>query len=224
MKKFFCAAFCLALLFSFFGCANNEGREAAPEPDEDIYYTVNNETVTAEEIEYFKEKYTAEVMLKFTSEYGAVFDENFWSTPYEGVTPQEYLDSLVKEVAARAKIELVLCRENGIYEDISFRGLYNLALEYNKAHKDTVSVGLQTIPMATFYTYYIDNGVMELKNILGEGELAPTDQETEQMLVTVKEKYPKLSEDEQLAVARDILTENKYAEYINELYEAASIK
>lgn len=208
--------FCCVLIFLLLcGCdANNAQNETT------ISYTVQNETVEQEEIDYFTTKNKTNVMGKFITEYKAEFDEDFWTTEYDGITPQEYLDGIVKEESIKAKIQLILCREHGIYTDISYSGLYDKAIEYNKTHENSQSVGLTSIPLDSFYDYYLDNGIMELKNILETDKLAPNEEELNEKLKEVKEKYPDKDETEQISIAKDIITEEKYDKYIEELYNA----
>lgn len=207
-------ALCIALvIISFCSCKNTEN-----EIKDETIYTINNEIVTQAEAEYFTKKIKPEIISHYIAEYSVVYDESFWTTEYDGTTPQEALENAVKEQIALAKIQLILCREHGIYEDISYRGLYGLALQYNEAHKNNQSVGLTSIPMDSFYDYYLDNGIMELKNILGENELKPTEDEINNTINEIKKKYPNKTEDEQLSIANDIIVEKKYDDYISKLY------
>lgn len=218
MKKSICILLSIFLLFSFTACGNGNKKGT------ETVFTVNSFPVTKKETDYFSAKHRTSVMSKYIKEYDAVIDDGFWNTEFDGITPQEYLDSLVKKDAVSAKIQLILCLENGIYSDISFNGLYSLALEYNEDHSQAKTVGLQTVPLESFYDYYIDNGVMELKNILGEGMLAPTAEETEKELIEVRKKYPDKAEHEQLLIAKDIIIEEKYAEMLEEMISRAEIE
>lgn len=190
---------------------------------EEPAFTVNGEEVSLEEVSYFEEKERTAVITKFIYEYSTEYDENFWNKEFDGITPRKYLDDKVKEEVIKAKIQLVLCRENNIYTDISYEGLYRAAVNYNNTHKDTQTVGINTINLDSFYHYYLDNGVMELKNILGETTLAPTQQEIDEEMVNVNKKFPDKTEEEKLLITKDILTENKYDKYIESLYKEAKI-
>lgn len=214
MKKSICILLALIFLFSFASCKEKS----------ETVFTVNSAPVSKEETEYFAAKHRTAVMSKYINEYDAVVDNNFWNTKFGETTPQEYLDSLVKKDAVSAKIQLMLCFDHGIYSDISYNALYNLALEYNEEHSGIKTVGLQTIPLESFYDYYIDNGVMELKNILEKNELAPTEEEINEKLVEIKEKYSDKEETEQLAIAKDIIVEEKYADMLEEMITRADIK
>lgn len=207
----------LIFLFSFASCGESH------KGNSETVFTVNSTPVTKEEVDYFAAKHRTAVMSKYINEYDAVVDNDFWNTKFGETTPQEYLDSLVKKDAVSAKIRLMLCLDHGIYSDISYNALYNLALEYNEEHSGIKTVGLQTIPLESFYDYYIDNGVMELKNILGENELAPTEDEINEKLVEIKRKYSDKDEHEQLAIAKDIIVEEKYSEMLEEMITHADI-
>ncbi len=207
LKIFFCCLFIIIL------CSCNNA------VDEKVVFTLNGENVTQSEIDYFTEKYRSQVMSEYITKYGAEINDTFWQTEFDGQTPQEYLDSLVEEETFKAKIQLVLCRENGIYEDISFNGLYNLAVKYNEENSDNNSVGIKTIPLNNFYDYYLDNGVMELKNILGENKLAPTEDELNLKIKEIKAKYKDKDDEEISLISKDILVEEKYDLYLEKLYK-----
>lgn len=191
--------------------------------EETSVFTVNGESVMQSEIDYFTEKHRSTVISKFIYEHGAEFDESFWNREFDGTTPQKYLDSLVKEDVIKAKIQLALCRENKIYNNITYQGLYNLAVRYNNAHSSEGTVGINTISLDTFYDYYIDNGVAQLKNILEENELAPSQTEINEKLNDIKNKYPDKSQEELELIAKDVLVEEKYDKYIENLYINAKI-
>lgn len=214
MKNLIKISLCLILIFIL--CSCSESKETNK-----TVFTVNGEAVTQNEIDYFTNQNRSRVMSKFITEYGAEINDTFWQTEFDGQTPQEYLDALVQEKAIKAKIQLVLCRENGIYEDISYESFYNLAIKYNEENSDKLSVGINTIPLDNFYDYYIDNGVMELKNILGETKLSPTTDELNSKIKEIKDRYKDKDEEELTLIAKEILVEEKYNEYTEDLYQNA---
>ncbi len=200
-------------------CSCGVGGPAELEP---LNAYINGEPVFWEEIDYFEDQYRSEVMSKFIYEYDAVPDENFWNTPVNGQTPQQYLDNLVKEKILKAKIQLILCRENNIYEDISIDTFWQMKEQHNKTFVNNQTIGINKIPDA-YYDYYIDNGVMELKNALENSTLAPTDDEIANKMISVKDKYPDKTEDEQLSIAKDMIVEEKYDAYIEKLCAEAEV-
>ncbi len=200
-------------------CSCRVGGPAELEP---LNAYINGEPVSWEEIDYFKDQYRSEVMSKFILEYDAVPDEKFWNTPVNGITPERYLYNITKEEVLKAKIQLILCRENNIYEDISIDTFWQMKEQHNKTFVNNETIGINKIPDA-YYDYYIDNGVMELKNVLENSTLAPTDDEIANKMLSVKDKYSDKTQDEQLSIAKDILVEEKYDAYIEKLCAEAEV-
>lgn len=212
MKKILTLFLALFLLCSCSATKNN------------VLYFVNGENVTQSEKDYFLVKLRPEVISEYIFEYEIEFDENFWSTPINGQTPQQYVDSLVEKEIIKAKVQLILCKEKGIYEYISFDYLYNKAVEFNKENEKNETVGINNIPLENFYDYYLDNGVAEVKNILGESTLKPTEDEIKNKSEEIKEKYPDKDNEELSSIAKDIMVEEKYEAYIKKLCAEAEVK
>ncbi|MBQ6863070.1 MAG: hypothetical protein IJO14_02405 [Clostridia bacterium] len=196
-------------LFLFCSCAKDEADTTVA--------VVNGETVTKEEFDYFKARQRANVINYYISAFDAEVDEDFWQTDFNGTTPEKDLEDRAINECIKAKIQLVLCRENGIYDDISFVGLRQKAENFNSQDKSG-AIGLKTIDMSAFYTYYIDTGVMELKNILGEKELAPTEEEINACL----ENFG--TQEENYTAARKTAIAKKYDDMIEKLCEEAVIQ
>ena len=178
---------------------------------------VNGETVTQEEFDYFKARLRADVINYYNSEFDAKVDEDFWQTDFNGITPEKDLEDRAVSECVKAKIQLVLCRENGIYDDISFTGLRQRAESFNSQDKSG-AIGLKTIEMDTFYTYYIDTGVMELKNIFGEKELAPTEEEINACLENLG------TQEDNYTAARKTAISKKYDDMIEKLCKEADVQ
>lgn len=196
-------------LFLFCSCAKDKADSTVA--------VVNGETVTKEEFDYFKARQRANVINYYISAFDAAVDEDFWQTDFNGTTPEKDLENRAINECIKAKIQLVLCRENGIYDDISFVGLRQRAENFNSQDKSG-AIGLKTIDMSAFYTYYIDTGVMELKNILGEKELAPTEEEINACL----ENFG--TQEENYTAARKTAIAKKYDDMIEKLCEEAVIQ
>lgn len=194
MKKLSLILFAAFFFFCFAACGEN-----APEkPDLNaVFATVNGEAVTVEEIDYFKSRCRADIINDFAEKYGVKDFSDFWERDFDGTTPSAELEKAALSQAAEAKIKLVMMRENGVYDDISFAGLKKKAEQYNAEHKNMQgSVGITSIDMSGFYTYYVSTGEMELKNILAEGELKPTEQE----LAAAAKENPKFTENGLISV------------------------
>ena len=197
------------VLFLLCSCAEDEAVTTVA--------VVNGEKVTQEEFDYFKARKRADVINYYISEFDATVDEDFWQTDFNGITPEKDLEDRAVSECVKAKIQLVLCRENGIYDDISFVGLRQRAENFNSQDKSG-AIGLKTIEIETFYTYYIETGVMELKNILGEKELAPTQEEINACL----ENFG--TQEENYTAARKTAISKKYDDMIEKLCKEAEVQ
>ena len=188
--------------------------------------TVNGETVTQAEIDYFKGKFKTELINDYIEKYKIEFTEDFWQKEFDGKTPEEALYEKALEESIMVKIQFVLMREEGIYDDISFDGLYKKAEAFNaeNAGKEGV-VGIKSINMSQFYTYYFQNGVMELKNIYAEGKLKPTQEEIDEKINEIIDQYADdVDKQDYESVAKDQLETEKYDAYIAQLRKEAEIK
>ena len=167
------------------------GKAEQPQAENTAYAAVNGERIMTEEIEYFKTRYRSRIINEYAEKYGVKDFSGFWDKEFDGKTPGQALEELALNQAAEAKIKLVLMRENGIYDDISFSALKAKAEEYNREHENQKgNVGLNTVDPDSFYTYYVSTGEMELKNILAEGALKPSPGELEE----AAKKEPQLTE------------------------------
>ena len=215
MKKFFCVILSLSMLFLLFSCAGE--KEAVLS---DGIGSVNGEIITEEEYEYFRKKYKSQVLNECLDKFDVEYTEDFWETEFDGVTPQELLHNRVVKECVMAKIQFLLMKEEGIYEDVTFEGLKQKAESFNK---ESV-VGIKSIQMSQFYSYYLQTGVMELQNIYAEDKLEPTEAEIKAKISEMTKELTSFSEQEYENIAKSRLKSEKYEQYINELYEKAEIK
>jgi hypothetical protein len=206
-------------------CTNKSSSNQTEDGDKQVA-TVNGEIITENEMKYFSLKLRSSVINEFISEYGLEFSDSFWDTEVNGKTPQETLDERALDECVKAKIQLVLCREQGIYDDISYEGLYKKAIEYNESHSGkSNAAGVKTISLEQFYSYYLDNGVMELKNKLRDTTLAPSDEEISNAEAELKQNAKEsLSDDELLNAAKSSAVDKKYDEYISGLCKRAKLE
>lgn len=166
MKKFLCILLIIILSVSVASCAADEGE---PQPTPAVYATVDGEDITREEVEYFSERERANILSEYAQRYGINDFSDFWETEFDGKTPSDELFDRALERAITAKLELIVMREKAIYDDISFEGLKQKAIRYNDENKDkSNTVGLKSISLNQFYTYYLDNGRLEIKRNMSD--------------------------------------------------------
>lgn len=220
-KRILLLSFILLILFA--SCAKEE------KTDLSAVVTVNGEAVMQQEIDYFKGKFKAELLNDYIEKYNVKYTEDFWQTEFDGKTPEQALYEKALEESIVVKLQFIEMRKEGIYEDITFDGLRTKAELFNaeNENKDGV-VGIKTIKMSQFYTYYFQNGVMELKNIYAEGKLKPTEKEIEEKIKEMNFQLENSGEavtpSDYESVAADRLKTEKYDLYFAELRKNAEIK
>lgn len=218
MKKILCAVVIFSIMLALASCGTRQEMSSA-------VMTVNGEIITEEEFEYFRKKYKSQILNDCLEKFDTEYTEDFWQTEFDGVTPEEILHEKVSEECVRAKIQLVLMKEEGIYDDISFEGLKLRAETFNRENENKQGVvGIKSIQMSQFYSYYLQTGIMELQNIYAEGKLKPTEKEIEEKISELNESFGEeyAQDAESIAVSR--LKTEKYEKYIEELYNKAEIK
>ena len=137
--------------------------------------SVNGTEIMTTEIDYYIPQLRSNVISYFTKTYGAEYTDTFWQTDFDGITPEKYLFNEAFSKAADAKLKLLLCKEYGVYDNISFDALKAKAEKFNKDNEGKKTVGITSIDMNTFYDYYVSNGVLALQNTLVEkGEIEKT--------------------------------------------------
>ena len=218
IKKVMCVFLSLIFILSFAACGEENEKSSATA-------TVNGEEITEEEFEYFRKKYKSEVLNDCLEKYGGEYTDDFWQTEFDGVTPEEILYERTLEECVRAKIQLLLMKEEGIYDDVTFAGLKTKAEAFNAENADKEGVvGIKSIQMSQFYSYYLQTGIMELQNIYAEGKLKPSEKEIQEMISEISGDIDASLEQDMESIAKSRLKTEKYEKYIDELYEKAEIK
>lgn len=216
MKKITLIISIILALLMLSSCGETATKQTEAQPKAQPF-TVNGETVTTEEIEYFKGRSRADIINEYAEKYSVTDFSDFWDKDFDGKTPTQALEERAEEQAIEAKIKLVMMRENEVYEDISYSALKAKAEKYNKEHENlSGTVGITSIDLSTFYTYYISTGEMELKNILAEGELKPDESQIE----AVAEENPELSENGII----DLIVSEEYEKIVKDKIKNAEIQ
>jgi len=220
MKNICTVAVILCALLSLCACNKAENKNTAV-----AIAIVNGESVTNDELQYFEGKLKAQVLNDYLQKYHVEYSAGFWSRKFDGKTPEQALNEQALEKCMTAKMQFVLMREKGIYADISYQGLYDKATAFNKANSNkTGVVGLKSIKMSQFYSYYLDNGVMELKNILAKDEIKPSEKEISERVTQLKASKKFTAGTDLKSIAASQLIAEKYDQYIAGLRKAADVK
>lgn len=188
-----------------------------PDDGNGVVAYINGEAISSREMDYFRTRDRSDIINQYAEQYGITDFSDFWDKDFDGTTPDQALSQKALDDACDAKIRLCLMRDYGIYEDISFDAREAKAKAYNEAHQDQKNVvGLNSIDMSQFYTYYISTGEMTLKTMLAEDKLQPTEAEIQAYLAG----NGGMSEQS----AASALVSEKYEAYISELLAEADIR
>ncbi len=223
MKRLLALLISAFFALSFCACTKKEENKPIEQIIPDL--TVNGERVIEEEYKYFYEITRSEIITDYAQKYEITDFYGFWEKEFDGKTPTAELEERTIRKCVRAKIELNLCKDNGIYDDISFDGLKAKAEQFNAENKNKSGVvGLKSISMNTFYTYYIDTGVMELKNRLEKDELKPDKNEIKLQIDSMTDDMKSdLSEEEIYNFAVDKAVNEKYDKFIEQKISEALV-
>ncbi len=212
-------------VFIFTLCACSQTKNTGKGEKQIYDYTVNGEKISEDEYNYFNKIIRSQIISEYADKYSITDFSNFWDMEIDGQTPAQELETRTVAECVRAKIELNLCKNYGIYTDISFDALKLKAQQFNDENENKSGVvGLKSISMNTFYTYYIDTGVMELKNKLESNELKPDEDEIQLQIDNMpSETKSKLSDTEIYISAYDKAVNEKYEKLIEKKINEAVI-
>lgn len=154
----------LLIVLSLCACVKTEESDPSETEAPDVICAyVDGEAVMKAEIDYFAGRLRGRILSDYAEKYGITDFSDFWDTEYDGITPARALENEALTAAVRAKAELIEMRKRGIYDDISYDAFKTQALAYNKSREESPpSVGISSIDMSSFYTYYISNGEITL--------------------------------------------------------------
>ena len=98
--------------------------------------TVNGEPITAREFSFKLNRNKGKVIQYFMDKYSVEDTEGaFWKTEFGGETPEEYARKLTLEECIRIKVQMLLGKERGLIDDISYSSILEKLEEENKAKK-----------------------------------------------------------------------------------------
>lgn len=221
MKRLISTFVALVMIFSCAAC--NGGQSKAPTENElDIVAIVNGENILRAELDYFSGRLRGALVNELYAR-NPSFDGNLDTAVIGGKSFAAELHAGALDECVRAKIKLVLMRENGVFDDIGYFALKSKAENFNKSNEGKSEiVGIKSISLDTFYTYYIDTGEMELKNLLETTAFAVTDSEVDAYIASSSD-----IDGDELETARNsarrTLRDRKYDEYIDNLVNTAKI-
>ena len=101
--------------------------------DSTIVALINGEPVSVDEFNHFYPNHRIQVYSYFSKKYNENSNPDFWNTTINGENPAEMVRKITMEELVRIKAIQILCKENGLIEDISYAAfLNNLVMENEK--------------------------------------------------------------------------------------------
>lgn len=139
---------------------------------QEIVLTINNEAVTDEEFIFFMKQERALTYSYFYTNYGAEQSPEFWNTSFVGETPVQYIQNLTIKKLVEINKHLVLAREFGQLDDISFKAIQNKYELENKRRSEAIEkgeviYGPKEFSMFTFFSYWYSNLVIDIRKAWG---------------------------------------------------------
>jgi len=110
----------------------------------------------------------------FRQKYGAEDSADFWTTPYDGEAPLEWIKQKTLDECVRIKIEQVLARDHGVIADAGYGAFLSSLERENERRRKALAAGEpiygpQQYAEDTYFTYSFTNMVLELKKRLSKG-------------------------------------------------------
>jgi hypothetical protein len=155
-----------------------------------------------------------------------------WTEKYGFKSPLDILKEKALNESLKVKIQLLLMKEKGILQDISYATFLRDLKNFNKKRKETFSrqqVGYGPLEFSEkmYLNYTLSNNVILLKKILQQKEIFVTDSNLQSYFVNYLNQYPtKITPDfEQIKrVLIDRYMDQKYEEFIeDELFKTPII-
>ena len=84
------------------------------------YLTINNDSVSKDELEFYMKASRSDAILRFTSDASSSADKDFWETEQNGITPAEYLLEIAVENLKNDRALFTECEERGLCEKLSY--------------------------------------------------------------------------------------------------------
>ena len=125
----------LVLLTIFIYCSCSDINN----PAQNVVALLNGEQITADEVQARLAENRASIIRYYRMHYNAVFDESFWNKVVSGRTPADMARQMTLQQVLRHKLRLMLARETGLINDISYAGFVRQLAEENERRKSAMA-------------------------------------------------------------------------------------
>lgn len=123
----------LFLAVSVFSC------QPDPDPTETKIASLNEETITLDEVQARIPENRAFVIAHYRSQYSADFTKSFWSTSFGNMTPEVMIRKIAMHQVIQNKMRLMMARDLGLIPDISYRAFLDQHARENQRRKQAIA-------------------------------------------------------------------------------------
>lgn len=167
-------AFVLILTASFFLILNGLNKEKGS----GIYARINDIEVTDKELDIYVDQYRSIVSADFSTRYNIdSFGESFWTTDFDGKTPEQELKEVAFHALSRDKIIQQIAVSYKITAPLNFQEFEKAWLEQNYGKSDEINYGPTNVQMYEYLQYLMTQVKDDLKTYLSENVWEPSEDE-----------------------------------------------
>jgi len=162
----------LGLFLSSFTLMNGYGQETL--------LSINGENISEEEFAFFMKANRALCYSYFYTEHNVSQNPEFWTSSYSGERPIDYIRNKTLEILTEVKINLILARELGIIDDVSFKAFLYRFEQENKRRKAAIDkgeliYGPKEYKLESYFSYWYSNILISLRKQWGNGQMIVSD-------------------------------------------------
>ncbi len=160
------------------------------------YLTINNDSVSKDELEFYMKASRSDVILRFTSDTLSNADKDFWETEQNGITPAEYLLEIAVENLKNDRALFAECEERGLCEKLSYEKIIKQmnaenATRAKKLKNGEPVYGVTEYTVVSYYDYLKSNLQIALREKLeNEGIIKEDDVKLKQYYNQIKNSDP----------------------------------
>lgn len=156
------------------------------------YLTINNDSVSKDELEFYMKASRSDAILRFTSDALSSADKDFWETEQNGITPAEYLLEIAVENLKNDRALFAECEERGLCEKLSYEKIIKQMNAENASRAKKLKngepvYGVTEYTVVSYYDYLKSNLQIALREKLeNEGIIKEDDVKLKQYYNQIK--------------------------------------
>lgn len=181
------------------------------------YLTINNDSVSKDELEFYMTASRADTILMFASDASSGADKDFWETEQNGTAPAEYLSEIAVEDLKNDRALFTECEKRGLCEKLNYEKIIKQMNAENAARAKKLKsgepvYGVTEYTAVSYYDYLKSNLQIALRGELeNEGVITEDDVKLKQYYNQIKNSDPLFcNTDGSFKKYEDVLAKVKY--------------